>query len=80
MSDDETATSSGNDQPASQQPHPATTQSFNTPRSGYPRFPHLTQPQIQQQFLNDGRNGYGVLKTCSSAFESSTQLSDEVFS
>ena len=38
MSDDESATSSGKDQPASKQPNP-TTQSFNAPRSGLPPFP-----------------------------------------
>ena len=43
MSDDETATSPGNDQPASKQPHPTTTQSFNTPRSGLPPF-HAFDP------------------------------------
>ena len=39
MSDDETATLSGNDLPASKQPHPTTMQSFNTPRSGLALFP-----------------------------------------
>jgi uncharacterized protein YijF (DUF1287 family) len=73
MSDDESATSSGQDQLVSKQTNP-TTQGFNAPRSS------LTQSQIQQQCLNDGRNGYGVLKTYSLAYESLTRPFGEVLS
>jgi hypothetical protein len=49
----------------------------------YPSFPHLTQSQIQQQCLNDGRNGYGVfdnLLVSLREFDSTARPFGKVFS